>query len=367
MMNTVYPGKREAFGGDLIKGKLFSEFFGVFMNDTKIPSIWQNICEESGFLMFFPIIFYAIGMNYYKSRKFDYLQLSLSVFMVISIIYLVFGFPAIISRISFFSLSEARRFLPVAEARNCILLICYLGEKETQAKNRFTWMEFGILTAVLIVFFMVIGNRINEATSNFFTSEQVNMMVFLFTLVYLLVRFKFIKYVTPLLCSVLLLFNFHHALVNPIMKGLSPLLDNPLAIACREIKEKDPEAGWAVIGENNWADLLKSVGLQVFNGVKLVPPLTDMNLLDKDRRYDSVYNRYAHISINSFIPGPDSVVFQQTYQDAYTIYMDPCSPKFRQLGVRYFVFTYVPKPEEIRCMSRISENSGFYIYKRNDP
>ena len=37
VMNTVYPGKRVVNGGNLVSGKLFSEFFGMFMDDQHTP------------------------------------------------------------------------------------------------------------------------------------------------------------------------------------------------------------------------------------------------------------------------------------------------------------------------------------------
>ncbi|MBK8519184.1 MAG: hypothetical protein IPL55_23730 [Saprospiraceae bacterium] len=53
MLNTAYPGKRVATGGDLKGGKLFSEFYGIYINGSHYPKNWLNICEVSSFIMFF--------------------------------------------------------------------------------------------------------------------------------------------------------------------------------------------------------------------------------------------------------------------------------------------------------------------------
>ena len=100
-------------------------------------------------------------------------------------------------------------------------------------------------------------------------------------------------------------------------------------------------------------------------GVKLVPPMKDMKVLDPSGKQDSVYNRYAWITVNSKQIADlldskwgDTTVFRKTNQDGYIIYIDPCSPKFKQLGVKYFVFDYAPKPQEVRCMTKLKENVG---------
>jgi len=364
MLNTVYPGKRVTSGGDLANGKLFSEFFGLFMTDLKIPKNWSNICEESGFLMFFPVIFYVIAYNYFKFKKIDPLQLSLSVFVVISLLYLLVGFPLFISKITLFSMSEARRFLPIAEAGNCILLICFLAEKTTAPPNKFSRIELISLSIIFILFFIVIGSKINSATENFFTSGQVLIVTLLFTVVYLLLRYHDIKYATPVVCFLLLGFNLRNIAVNPLTNGLAPITENPVVRAGKEIRDSDPLSGWAVFGDGSWADLLKSSGVKVFNGVKLVPPLKAMAKLDSAGKYDSAYNRYAHITLTTYIDGKDTLVFQQPYVDAYGIYLDPCSPRFQQLGIKYFLFSYQPKPEEIRCMTPLNM-TGLFLYKRN--
>ena len=364
MLNTVYPGKRVSSGGGLISGKFFSEFFGLFMTDSHIPKQWFNICEESGFLFFFPVVFYVLAYNYFKFKKIDFLQLSLSVFLVISLLFLLAGFPPFLSKITLFYLSEARRFLPIAEAGNCILLICFLAEKTSQPPPKFSWKEFTILSIVFLLFFIAIGIKINSVTENFFSTTQLLVVTILFTTVYLLIRYHYIKYATPVVCLLLLGFNIRNISVNPLTNGLAPILENAVVRAGKEIHDTDPGATWAVFGDPSWADLLKSSGVKVFNGVKLVPPLKDMAVLDHSGQYDSAYNRYAHIRMTTYIDNKDTIVFQQPYIDLYTINLDPCSPRLVQLGIKYFLFSYQPKPEETRCMTPLNV-TGLFLYKRN--
>lgn len=364
LANTAYPGKRSTNGGDLSNAKLFSDFFGMYMSDQHFPEKWLNICEASSVIMFFPIVFYSIGYNYFKLKKIDWLQLLLAFYTIILLIWLLIGFPPFLSKISLLSMSPAYRTLPVFGEVNAVLLICYLGNKEVDKKTNFTWLEFVILAIAVYIFTRLVGSHINKATSDFFSSDQVAVMSVLITSAYLLIRYKFLKYSSLILALLLLGMNISNISVNPLTHGLSALLENPLAKTSREIHKKDPQARWAVFGEGRWANLLKADGINVFNGVKFTPMLKDMAIFDSSGKDRTVYNRYAHVEMKMYINWKDTVVLQQPFSDGYTIFMDPCSPRLKKLGINYFIFTYKPQEPEIRCMTRV--DSTFFIYKRKD-
>jgi hypothetical protein len=257
---------------------------------------------------------------------------------------------------------------------NCFLLICYIASKKTEIKNeKPSRMEFGILAGASLIFMLIASSIINKATDNFFTGLQVAIATILIVASYLLIRYKYLRRPRLALNILLLGMVLPNANVNPVTKGLGPILDNPLVIDSKEIHDKDPNARWAMFGNTRLTHLLKANGINVFNCVKLVPPMKDMKVLDPSGKQDTVYNRYAWITVNSkqiadllTSKWGDTVVFRKTNQDGYIIYIDPCSPKFKQLGVKYFVFDYEPKIEEVRCMTKLKENSGLLIYKRND-
>jgi hypothetical protein len=374
MLNTVYPGRRFSTGGALKDGKVFAEFFGIFMTDTHTPVQWQNICEASGFIMFFPIVFYAMGYYYFKTKKADPLLISLSIFLLIGLLYVLLGFPAFLSRITLFSMSPDFRTLPIVGVANCFLLICYIASSKMEIKKeRISWIELGILVAATLIFMLIVTTQINKATENYFTSTEVGIAIALIVISYLLTRYKNFRLVKPALLILLIGMVIPNANVNPVTKGLAPILENPLVVDSKEIHEKDPSARWALFGNTRLTHLLKANGIDLFNSVKLVPPMKDMKVLDPKGKNDSVYNRYAWMTMNSKqvaqffdVNWNDTVMFRQTFQDGYTIFIDPCSPKLKQLGVKYFVFDTVPGPKEVRCMTKLKENAGLFIYKRND-
>jgi hypothetical protein len=374
MLNTVYPGRRFSTGGNLKDGKVFAEFFGMFMTDTHTPIYWQNICEASGFIMFFPIVFYAMGYYYFKTKKTDPLLISISIFLIIGLLYVLLGFPAFLSKITLFSMSPDFRTLPIVGVGNCFLLICYIASSKMEVKKeKVSWIELGVIAAATFVFMMIVTTQINKATENYFTSTQVSVAIALIVVAYLLTRYKNFRFINSALLILLIGMVIPNANVNPVTKGLAPILENPLVVDSKEIHEKDPSARWALFGNTRLTHLLKANGIDLFNSVKLVPPMKDMKVLDPTGKYDSIYNRYAWMTMNSKqvsqffdVNWNDTVMFRQTFQDGYMIFIDPCSPKLKQLGVKYFVFDTVPNPKEVRCMTKLKENAGLFIYKRND-
>lgn len=367
MLNTVYPGRRFSTGGDLIDGKLFADFFGMYMNDTHVPSKWQNICEVSGALMFFPIVFYSLIYYYLKTKKYDPMLISISIYILIGLLYVLIGFPASLSKITLFSMTPSFRFLPVLAISNCILLVFYMNSEFTKLKNeKLSYVELGILGVFIFTFVLLVISNINRATDNFFTQKEIWVVGILVFVAYLLVRYKNFKYITPSLCFVLLIMTIRQIATNPLTKGLAPILDNPLTQVSKVIHNNDPNSRWALFGEIRITNLLKANGINILNGVKYVPALKDMQFLDRSRKNDSIYNRYSWVSMQPFFGANDTVYFQQTFNDGFTIYIDPCSPKLKQLNVKYYVFTYKPKDAEIRCMVPVRETAGLFIYKRSD-
>jgi len=370
MMNTAYPGKRTTNGGDLIAGKLFSEFFGIYMTDAHAPRKWWNVCEASNFIMFFPMLFYGIGYYYFKAKRINWLQAMLCIYIIILLVWLLIGFPGFLSRVSLFSMSPVYRSLPILGLANCILLIIYLGDRSNEVKNKFSWIEFLILTTGVFVFVKVVSDRINEATNNFFQPNEIMVVCILISVAYLLIRYKHVRFTQPALALILLGMNFQNFKVHPLMQGLSSLTDNPLVIASKEIQEKDPSARWAVFGNVRLTNLLKVNGINVFNGVKVVPILKDMTVLDSSGKNSFIYNRYAHIAMTSYINWKDTIGFKlnenEVVSDSYSILVDPCSPKLGLLGINYFLFSYKPAEPEIRCLVLVKNISGLYIYKHKE-
>jgi hypothetical protein len=344
------------------------------MNDNHTPKQWMNVCEASGFIMFFPIVFYGMGYYYFKTKKTDPLLIAVSIFLLLGLIYVLIGFPGFLSKITLFSMSPATRALPIVGVGSSVLLICYLAsDKAGIKKEKISWVEFGVLASAILVFMLIVVSFINRSTQNFFSKNEATIAITMAVITYLLIRYKNFRFALPSLCIFLIGWVLPNARINPVTKGLAPILENPLVMESKLIHDQDPQGRWAVFGDARLTHLLKANGINLLNSVKLVPPMSDLKVLDPTGQRDSVYNRYAWITMNSkqiannlTVNWGDTVIFRQSSPDGYSIFIDPCSPKMKQLRVKYFVFDYVPSPQEVRCMTKLKENAGIFIYKRND-
>lgn len=99
---------------------------------------------------------------------------------------------------------------------------------------------------------------------------------------------------------------------------------------------------WAVYGDTDLAQGLKSQGLRVLNGTHYAPRLQWLSILDPEYRYKGILNRYAHIGL---VRGESDSppVFKIEVADSYLIEVDVCGPELKTLGVTRIAFTYLPQ------------------------
>ena len=364
LSNTIYPGKRFETGGDVPFLRLFTDLFSWFVNDMKYPAAWLNISELSTYLMLSLLPCILIVYDFIRTRKTNPLLLSLVVFQVIVLVWLFIGFPEIIAGVSLFSTSPATRTLYIYGAVNVITTILFLAHFKKSLLPKPPVYKIASLVILLLVSFMI-THMLNKQTSDFFALSQVLLGAGVFgALNWLVLHFNNSKYYQYGFYLLILVWVIPNLRVNPLCKGLTPFFENQFYKTVSEIKKTDPEAGWAVFGQSSTADFLKTTGVKILNGVKFAPPLDKLAVIDREMRYDSIHNRYAHVGMKSLINTLDSLRFDLKQKDLYTIWMDPCSPRLTELGIKYIMFSVDPYPIELRCMTPV--NVGLRIYRRND-
>ena len=134
--------------------------------------------------------------------------------------------------------------------------------------------------------------------------------------------------------------------------------------------DKDPTARWVVNGSQYLAYMVTATGARQITGVKYIPNRKQIfSVLDPTMKRDSAYNRYAHVTFQTYINGAqgDTTIIAQQYEDGYVIAGDPCSPKFKKLNVKYMLYDHAPQiPYEVRCMKKAVELGSMTIYERVD-
>lgn len=362
--NTVYPGKRVSIGGGYRFTRIFSEFLFYFLTPEKVPADYGNICEASNFLMFFPVVILLYLGIVFKSKIQNIYITLLSVFVLFLAIYIFLGIPEFLAKVTLFTMVPSFRLTYTLGIASIILTLVFIEWQLSLDKSlRNSTANTIIILIVTIIGLGAILFSENSALNGFFKSNQIIVSLLVFAGTFICLAYSYIKEMALLFLIFVCLYNVKNLSANPLSSGLDALFKNPLHLEVKRIMKEDPEAKFVVFGQFIFSDFIKATGATVLSGTKFVPDFKKLKVLDPIGRYDSVYNRYAHVVYNSYTSPNDTVVFQLAQNDLYSVYIDPCSPKLKDVGVKYVVFVYEPQSIEVRCMDLVNGISGYKIYK----
>lgn len=366
VLNTVYPGKRSESGGTGFIANWFSEYFSWQYSDINHPKKWLNHCELSHYITFAPIIIPCALVSFALQKRIDWSILLLIIFVVIGYIWIEVGFPVWLAKATLWDMSPTRRTQIPFGIGNVLLTIAYLSYLTTLPKQKYTLYTIIGITAVLAYVIYAANVNVSDADGFFRMSQLIGPIIF-FTAVASLLLFTWSPpFRNGIFGAAICLFLIPNLKLNPVSKGLSPILDHPLYRTVQELHRQEPNGRWVVFGSQYLSYLVTATGVDLISGVKYVPARNIMNVLDPGMKRDSAYNRYAHTIYSSFINGRDSVVIHNTFEDGYQVYMDPCSPRFKKLNVKYIIFDKQPQAVETRCMKQVTTLGTIQIYRIND-
>jgi hypothetical protein len=364
MAKTVYPGQRADAGGEGFVANWFSEFYSWFISDTKMPQTWANVSEQSHFITFAPIVFLGLVLIAIRTRRIDAVLLSLTVIIVAFWTFIEFGWPMALAKATLLSTSKSARIqLPLGFA-NVVLTVLYVNELRSlklPAK-----LPFAIAGIVGVVALMVYAANLNVGDSaGFFKMNQlIGPTLFFIALGILLLPDIQFQYKTVAFGIALTLFLLPNMRVNPVGIGLAPITENILYKAIRDVQKQDPTAKWVIFGPQPLTFMGMATGINQLSGLKNQPDLKTMRVLDPTAKADSAYNRHARPVYYPYIDGRDSTIVQLgPAADIYTVGIDPCSPKLKKLGVKYFLFDHVPQAAETRCLKLVTSLGTLSIYQ----
>lgn len=370
LSNTAYPGRRSESGGTGFVANWFSEYFsGWMLDDQHFPASWMNICELSHFITFTPVIAACAAAFFYTEKKIDPTILLLLVYILVLYIWIEIGFPEFLAKATLLNVSPTRRTQVPFGIANVVLAVLYMAYIHRRAQQNAAIP--GVVKTILVVWavgFMIYAAWLNVSDSGgYYKAHQLFLPTVFFIALNLLLTPAFtFKGKELVVVGAVVLYTLPSLKINPFAIGLSPITDHILYKTVNEIRKQDPKARWAVFGSQYITYMVTATGANQLSGMKYMPDFKTMRVLDPKAKRDSVYNRFAHVVYSSYVDGRDSVIIFNPYQDAYTVAMDPCSPKLKQLNAKYFVFDHVPQPAEIRCMTQITKLGTLEIYKRND-
>ena len=153
-------------------------------------------------------------------------------------------------------------------------------------------------------------------------------------------------------------------LVNPLDRGLQVIETSPVF----QFVQRRPELlrdRWIVYSTRHWdSTFFSAAGCDVVNGLKYVPDLKALAVLDPTGAQRDLVNRSAWLLAEPEYGNRASTV-DQIPPNLLRLRVNPLDPALRKIGVRYAAFEVEPPKEIAEQMKLLAGErvSGFWLYE----
>ena len=147
--------------------------------------------------------------------------------------------------------------------------------------------------------------------------------------------------------------------IHPLMIGLDVINSKPVAKEIKTILANDPDSIWIGIDGLITPNYLIACGAPTINSVNYVPNYEMWNILDPNKEYEEVWNRYAHVSID--LNEEDVSDYYLNSPDHLT--MNLCKKDFDKLNVDYILSCHDIRGEWSEYLELEYSEFGIWLYK----
>ena len=323
---TAYPGSRFETGGDTSFINVFKYWGNIFFTFTE-DNLKTNTCAFSVFFDFFPIGLILSFIVLFKDKIKDKILILLLCLYLFFVVWCVIGVPKIIAQITFMKVSPAYRTFAILGYLNILILLRSLSLK----KYKIGVLMSGIVSLCLTIITVYSNILIYEKYFNLFKISFTALLCF--STFYLMLRNKINKIFITL--TILIIF-VAGGLVNPVQKGIDVIKNFELYKAIKNINMKD-KGLWITEGDIVmfwYRNLPIMAGASSFNSTNTYPNLNFFRKLDKENKYEHVYNRYANIGIN-LVKNDSDEKFLLKQEDVFFINLTVTD--IEELGIKYIL------------------------------
>ena len=279
--STIYPGGRISLGNE--------GFANLFYYPLSILFPYLNMnnpCEASTFYSFFPFSLILAVYLIIKNRKDNILLISLTILVTLFILVTILPIPSILAKLTLLSRVPGTRLAVIISYILVFITILVLNKINLTKNSKNILFVLSVIIAFGVTYY---GYKL--------ILPNYSIKVFLLGSFALLVIFGLMifKKENLLLLSITLLCLLATIWVNPLMKGFSGIYEKPLA---KELENyQDENKKWLVLDNFVIPNYFLANGLKVINSTNVYPNMDFYHLLDKDLKYEDVYNRYAHLEV----------------------------------------------------------------------
>ncbi len=363
VLNTTYPGRRIAYGGDLPVQEFLSHFLDFWKLVGHYPPIQGNICEGTGFLWLLPITFFMLGRRYLPERNRPEAMLAVCWVMgAIEAAWMIFPLAPEYGRWVLLDHVPSGRCLPalglinVAGVMVCLSLPTRRDPDAVAPREFWRWSKHLAIFLGAIALFLLM----NTIYQGFFTQNQVVLAALYATILVVCLLERWVAVLAPVLLIPLVLAN---GLVNPLDRGLKVVTESALFRAV----QGDPhlrDGRWLVYSHDfTLTGFVLATGADVFNSFKIVPNLPDMAAFDPTGSSIQVYNMSGFTVVRPLLEGqPNKLVKASLGVIEWSV--SPTDPALRKVGVRFVAFDEAPDPAMVAKLRRVAADvPKIFIYE----
>ena len=362
MTSTVYPGARFETGGDVGIITTFAQaFLSIF---TPYVDLLKNPCESA--FAIFPLIGLAIIIIYniknikQNIKKVDtWILIALVLLFALFAIYVFIGLPKILSGATLLYLSPAKRTKVVLGILGIMLCIIFLKKMSDKKAQIFKWWQAGIISAIVVAIIYLIL----RASEYYHTQTLTYARYLIIFAIAFFMTYSFIRVHKKTFCVIIIAVSIMAgATINPIVRGIDVLNKTELATQIQKVVEQDKGAKWIALN-NVYAQYLMANGAKTLNGVNRYPNYKMIDVLDPNKEYEEIWNRYAHIIIDLGYETKFELAAKEVYILTLT-YED-----IKKLDIKY-LYVHIKLEEKIIKDFKLEEvfartDVNQYIYKIN--
>lgn len=363
--HSQYPGARLETGGGMFD-LLFQYAFTLVALVDPTP-ILPSVCEAASMFGLFPVGI-ILGIIVLVKKR-DGFIIALLIVQAIFLVFGVFGLPAPMAKILLLSNVTIKRLTLGTGIIDIILLVRSIALMASMAPPPRSVKAIPVfamgLCAIALAAFSVVFSSSTALPVILPVVAGFSICFIALSVFAVLCAFAGCDYKYRMLLCITALVMLFGLMVNPIQIGLSRFYSTPLSTTIEQVKQQEPNDGqdtlW-VADTSIIAQACMANGVPTLNSVMLYPHNEIWATIDQEKRYEEIYNRYAHVKIK---PTHDEMQFEYEFFDAFTVYLD--SKSLKALGITNWVSEedLTQYSDDIVQYERIGQTGRFGIYKLN--
>lgn len=366
LMATAYPGARSTTGGDQGIASVLNGLFELWrVGEGSFPAGSSNPSEAANFPVLFPLVLLAALVPSLARNRLEPLHVGLLALCIVLLGWMTLPLSPELAtaaaKWSLLSFVPSRRALLGLGLASTLLVAVWLAAARRSPVGSPTVPA--LLTLACLVLGASLAVWLHRADPEFFIVSRLLPGVAVIGLVaWAVTRGRLWPYAVAVL-----LMAIPPATVNPLARGLDPLVGRAsMKMAIQESRSRPGGVLWMVPGSFVLPQAFKANGLPVFGGATYLPDRARMHVLDPGERHAHIWNRYAHIQVNS-VPGVARPRFSMIDAPGlYGIDLDVCSAAVTALGVTHVAYPAPPPASDLACLQPLTTGplDGIWMYRR---